>query len=420
MANVTTPSILEGVYKYIFGDGPINVIPQYTKLLKALPFESAKALGRKYIFPVIVGDEQGVTFNTDGSAFTLNDGISMATQEAEVEGVEMVFRGFISNKAISAARNDKQAFANSLALKIERLMESHARAAEYQILYGQSGARATAYTAGTSTTGAVTISDATWATGFWAGSAGMELQFYANNDSTLISTGADSIFSVVSVDYTNKKVNLSGTTQGITDLAAATYTGGGLYVYRNGAKGKEMAGIDKICTNTGSLFGIDAATYDLWKANNLTTSGALNFQKIQDAVVQAVGRGLMEDLTCYLSPGQWTKLATDQASLRKYDSSYKKDKAVNGFDSIEFYAANGKLTIEPHPMVRGGDLFMIPKDRIKRIGSSDITMERQDEKGKYFYPMTDKAGWEIRTYSDFAIIPEAPARMIKLSGFTAA
>lgn len=419
MSNVTTPTLLEGFFKYIFGEGPINVIPQYTKLLRALPFQSAKALGRKYIFPVIVSDEQGATFNTDGSAFTLNDGISMTTQEAEVEGVEMVFRGFISNKAITAARSDKQAFANSLALKAERLIESHARAAEYQILYGQSGSRATAYTVGTATTGAVTISGATWSAGFWAGSKNMTLQFYANDNSTLISSGADSIFTVVSVDYANKKVNLSGTSTGITALAGATYTGGGLYVYRNGAFGKEMAGIDKILTNTGSLFGIDAATYDLWLANNITTSGALNFTKMQDAVVQAVGRGLMEDLTVYLSPTQWTKLVTDQASLRKYDSSYKKEKAVNGFESIEFYAANGKMIIEPHPMVRDGDCFMLPVNRIKRIGSSDITMERQDEKGKYFYPMTDKAGWEMRTYSDFAIVPEAPARMIKLSGFTA-
>lgn len=419
MATTTTTSELDGFFKYIFGTGPINVIPQATKLYKALSFENAKQLGRKYIFPVIVSDEQGATFANDGSAFDLNDGVSMSTQEAEVEGVEMVFRGFISYKAAAAAKTDKQAFANSLTLKVERMMESHARAAEYQILYGQSAPRVSGTTNTNSTTTVVQLTAATWADGFWAGARNMTLQFYANNNSTLISSGADSVFSVSSVNYTNQTVTVTGTATGITALDGATFTGGGLYLYRNGAFGKEMAGIDKIITNTGTLFGIDAATYDLWKANNETTSGALTFQKILDSVYPAVGRGLMEDLTVYLSPKQWTKLASDQAALRKYDTSYKKEKAVNGVEAIEFYASNGKLSIEPHPMVRNGDLFAIPLSRIKRIGSTDITFQRPNAEGRFFKDMEDKAGYELRSYSDFAIVPETPARMIKLSGFTA-
>ena len=114
MAGETTVSKLNGVFKYIFGpNGPVNLIPDYTKLLKGMPFYKAKALGRKYIFPVIVADEQGATFNTDGSAFTLNSPVSMQTEEAQIEGVEIVYRGSISYKAVSVAITDSQAFANT-------------------------------------------------------------------------------------------------------------------------------------------------------------------------------------------------------------------------------------------------------------------------------------------------------------------
>lgn len=417
-SNLTT---LNGLFKYVFGNGPINVIPEYAKLLKAIPFETASKLGRSYIFPVIVGDEQGVTYANDGTAFALNSGISMETAEATVPSVEMVFRGTISYAAVSRAMSDKQAFANALSLKVERMQESHARAAEMQLLYGGSGIGNTTSKANTSaTTTTVTISDATWADGMWAGSTNMKVNFYANDNATLISSGADSIFTVTQVDYANKALLVTGTATGTTALQGATYTAPGLYIYRNGSFGQEMTGLKKILTTSGNLFGISNTTYELWAANQESISGALNFSKIQTATIKAVGRGLMEDLTVYISPKQWTTLASDAASLRRLDSSYNKTKFVNGVEALEFYGANGKLTIEAHPMVKNGDMFMIPLKRFKRIGSSEITFKRPGRKDEEFFKdMEAYAGYELRTYSDFALVCEAPARCIYGSGFTA-
>lgn len=146
----------------------------------------------------------------------------------------------------------------------------------------------------------------------------------------------------------------------------------------------------------------------------------MNFTKILNSVVTAVGRGLQEDLTVYLSPKQWNVLSSDAASLRRTDSSYSKTKFVNGTESLEFFAANGKLTIEPHSMVKNGDMFMLPVKRFKRIGASDITFSRPGKgKDEYFMDVQDYAAYELRTYSDFAIICETPARAIYGSGFTA-
>lgn len=418
MAGETTVAKLNGLFKYVFGEGPINLIPQNTKLLRAIPLQKSKPLGRSYIFPVIVADEQGATFNTDGSAFALNDAVSMQTEEATVQGVEIVYRGSISYKAVSAAINDSQAFANALALKVERLSESHARAAEFQLLYGGSGMGDVSGVTGTSGgTATVQVTDATWGDGIWTGSSGMKLDFYRADDTTKINSGA---LSITSVDYSNKRVSVSGAQADIVSL-----TGASAYlnykIYKFGAKGKEMVGINKILTATGTLFGIDTASYDLFKPTSYSTTGSLDFSKIQQAVVQAVGRGLMEDVTCYLSPKQWSVLAADQASLRRYDNSYNPNKAEQGFkpDAISFYAANGKITIEPHPLVKNGDGFILPINRFKRVGSTDITFQRPGRKDDFFRDLEDVAGYELRTYSDFAIVCEAPSRCVKITGFTA-
>jgi hypothetical protein len=266
-------------------------------------------------------------------------------------------------------------------------------------------------------TATVQVTDATWGDGIWTGSSGMKLDFYRTDDTTKINSGA---LSITSVDYSNKRVSVSGAQADIVSL-----TGASAYlnykIYKFGAKGKEMVGINKILTATGTLFGIDTASYDLFKPTSYSTTGSLDFSKIQQAVVQAVGRGLMEDVTCYLSPKQWSVLAADQASLRRYDNSYNPNKAEQGFkpDAISFYAANGKITIEPHPLVKNGDGFILPINRFKRVGSTDITFQRPGRKDDFFRDLEDVAGYELRTYSDFAIVCEAPSRCVKITGFTA-
>ena len=64
-------------------------------------------------------------------------------------------RGTISVKAVAAGMSDKQSFGNTLALKAQRMIESHTRAAEMQLLYGGLGlgnATSKANTSATTTT----------------------------------------------------------------------------------------------------------------------------------------------------------------------------------------------------------------------------------------------------------------------------
>ena len=416
---------LNGFYKEIYGDKLVNSIPDNAKLLKRVPFEKRKQLGEKYTFPEQISSEQGLTFNTDGSAFALNDAVPFGTQNAELSGSEMVLRSQISYKAVKAGMNDKASFGNTLAKLTQNLTESHARAAEIAMWYGGVGlGRATAHTTNSATSETLTISAASWASGIWAGSKNMKVNFYAADDSTLISSGADAVFTITAVSFTDRKITVSGTATGCTALAAAVYTVG-LYIYKNGAKGKEMYGVDKILTNTGTLFNIDAATYDQWLANTPTTTGDLSFSKIIEAVVPPSGRGLQDKkVTAFLSPFQFTKLASDAASLRKLDSSYKKGKYENGFDgatpgALTFYGVTGEITIEPHSIVKNGDVFILPLDTFVRVGAQDIEIDKPNGGSDVFSTIAGYAGYEMRTYSDFGILTETPSWCTKLTGFNA-
>ena len=101
---MTTTTDLNGLFKEVYGDTIIELIPENALLVKEIPFtKKTKQLGNKYHQPVIVSMEHGVTYaGADAGAFTLNAPISMKTQDASVQGAQMVLRSALDYE--SAAR----------------------------------------------------------------------------------------------------------------------------------------------------------------------------------------------------------------------------------------------------------------------------------------------------------------------------
>lgn len=179
-----------------------------------------------------------------------------------------------------------------------------------------------------------------------------------------------------------------------------------------------MAGVDKILTNTGSLFGINAATYGLWKSSSYAAGGAaLTMAKVLSAVGKAVNRGLNEDVMVLVNPITWQNLNSDQAALRSYDNPHSKD-SKNGFESITFHGQNGKIEVVSHPCVKEGEGFILPIKKVKRIGSSDITFKTPGREDELFLQLPSNAGVELRLYTNQAIFIESPARCVKITGIT--
>jgi len=274
-----------------------------------------------------------------------------------------------------------------------------------------------------STTAWYYVDKAQWSTGLWAGKVGAELQFYKDDDTTLISSSTDAVFTISSIDPVYKRIGLTGSATGVTALIAVVQAdfNGGIYVYFNGTKGKDFLGIDKIITTSGTLFGITNTTYTLFKGNEYTTSGSLSLSSIIAATENAVAQGLMEDVCAYVPISAWNTLAATESGLRRYDQSYKNAKAENGVQSLAFYGANGKIEIEPHPIVKAGEVFIIPKKQFMRVGSTDVTFQTPGmDSTEIFLQLPSNAGYEVRAYADQALLCMAPAKCTKVTGFTVA
>ena len=269
-----------------------------------------------------------------------------------------------------------------------------------------------------------------WSTGLWAGKVGAELQIFYDDNTTLISSGVDSVFTIAAIDPQYKRIRITSTSTGTTAIETAVGTKAnfdtGLKVYFNGTYTgslyKDFLGIDKIITYSGTdLFGIDNTVYSLFKGNEYTASGALSLSQIIAATENAVAQGLMEDVCAYVPISAWNVLASTEAGLRMYDSSYSPNKAENGVKSLAFYGANGKIEIEPHPILKAGEVFIIPKKQFIRVGATDVTFQTPGmDSTEIFLQLPSNAGYEVRAYADQALLCMAPAKCTKVTGFTVA
>jgi len=420
MAQYTDPAALDGLFKEVYGDDVISLVPDSAKLVKTIGFVSSdKELGNKYHQPVILSNEHGITYAAaDAGAFSLNNSVALTMKDAQVQGSQMVLRSSMSYDAAARASNSKKAFVKGTELLVENMLETMTKRLELQLLYGAATeglgrCDSSALADGVYT---VTMVSATWASGIWAGAENAEIDFFDGPSTTALNTSA--AITIDSVDLDNKTLSYSGTNAATVHAFINSDGDDATCIRWRGAISAEMSGIDKIITNSGSLFGIDASTYNLWKGNSYAVGAALAIGKVLAGVSRAVERGLDEDVSCYINPLVWKDLNSDLAGLRRFDSSFK-EKGVAGNKSIQYHGQNGIIDIVAHNCVKQSEGFILPTKKAKRIGAVDITFKRPGGGGdQMFRELTDKAGFELRSYTDQAVFIETPARCVKLTGIT--
>lgn len=347
----------------------------------------------------------------------MNNAVAAIFKDAQLNGAQMLIRSAMSYEAAARATNDKKAFVKATSLMVQNMVNSMAKRLEISCLYGRTNIGQILSGTGAGGTRAYTLVTGSWASGIWAGSENMPLDVVSlavpTSAGNKVNTNAQ--LNVVSVDLTGRVLNVSGNSADLTAIDAQI--AGGAYLIPFGSLLNDLFGLDRIITNTGTLYNIDASVYNLWKGNSYDAlSSALSFSKILSAVALPVERGLDQDVITMISPKTWANISSDQAALRMYDDSYKSSKLENGASEYSFHGQNGKIDIVSSIYVKEGEAFVFPPKRLKRIGALNISfkMPGRQQQEDFFLELTNSAGYELRAYTDQTLFCDSPARLCKV------
>jgi len=400
---------LDTLFKRVHGDGTIKALPKFAKIQDECSFSKRERLGDMYVIPVVLQFEHGFSYGVyqDG-AFTLNAAVAGKVLQAQIRGAMIVLRSQLSYEDIfKAAEAGPAAFEAATSLVVENMQRSFAKRQELSFWYGQRSLGKVS----TNTSGALVLTDNSWAPGIWSGMKDCVLEAFDSQDATATQDNGD--LTITSVTMSSKTVTVSGTSSAV-DLNSFLWFKGA----RSATAHKECAGLDKIMSNTGTLFNIDGAAYELWLSNTRSVAGPVSMLAVQNGVADAQNMGLDDDCKTYLPTKRWNSLNADQAALRRYGAYASK--AENGSEGIVYHSVNGTNEMVAHPFIKEGEGFTIvnPKKRVMRVGASDITFRRPGMQENIFRELTDNAGLELRAFSDQAILIQLPAQCTKLTGIT--
>ena len=125
---------------------------------------------------------------------------------------------------------------------------------------------------------------------------------------------------------------------------------------------------------------------------------------------------LDEPVKLFVSPNTWVDLADSISATRMTDKSYSPSEGTNGVEKVIYHGANGAIEVVIHPIIKAGEAFMLPMKHLRKIGSTDITLNNPGNGNKIFLELASNAGFEYRSYSDFALLIDAPAKCVKFTG----
>jgi hypothetical protein len=419
MANsADTFNVLSGNFKEVYGDLH-NLIPDTAKMMKLIPYKPKAKIGNEFVEAVKLTHEHGVTYsatdNNAGALVTLSTPIPLTLLDAKVTSSVLLLRAQIGYDAFARAEGgDKVAFKDASELVVEDLLESITKRLEICLLYGSSptGIGGIPQAGTTDSTGTLTIVllPAQWATGIWIGSENAQVDVY--HGSTKLNTNAPLVVKSVNPDtYT---IVLTGNS---TDTAAInTYvtSNADAFLVFTGSFGNEMAGLDDVCLNTGTLWNIDASQYALWSANTYNAGSAnLTMGKLQSAIQKAVQKGLDGDVSVIVNPATWATLNTDLAALRRFVEDSTEGEL--GVESIKYMYAGGKMDVIAYNLCKEGECFIMPKKGINRIGAADIGFKLPGGDNGFLH-VPDRMGYEFRLFSSQAFFTPFVAKLVKVFG----
>lgn len=412
---------LVGMFKDVWKDNIVEAWKFLAPIAARVPFEQAAAVGNKYHVPVDLTLEGGFTYAAYGVTPTLIGAIAGFTGDAQIQGSEIYGQAQVTYGSVMASATSQQAVKDATRVVVRRLSRGGVKRLEIDMLHGGIGIGVANAISGTLTTRVITISAPTWSAGIWAGMEGAQLDArrtvttYAD---TLINTNAAIVITAVNV--ATREISVSGNATDLTALDTYAATGTALMFFHTSSPVTSMAGLHEIAANTGLLFNINAAQYALWGGNQYPNFGTPSLEKVLEALSLTAsfgGQGLRSTLIC--SPKFYEVLNSNEAALRRYDSSYKRVRGENGFEGLLFQGQTGELEVLPHMFQKDGQALLCCLDEVHRIGGQDFSFVIGTGEGeKIVLHIPNSPAGEMRLQSQQAIYAEAPRHMVNITGVT--
>lgn len=390
---------LNANFKNVYADTIENLIPEYNHTLRDIKFVPAeKQSGGMYIQPVQLSYAHGMTYAASGTVPSLNAAVTANYKQAQVEGFQTILREQISYDVAARAASNQHAFFDATEVIVRGMRIAHAQKLEAEMLYGQNNWGIVSAVAGN----VLTILTGEFAAGLYVGAEGMPIDIF-----TAAGVFVKSV-TISSVDLDNRTVTVSaGAGINATDV-----------ILPKGASGNQMPGIHVILNNAATLFNINAGTFGLWNAVKVAGGGVpLTFNRLVAAAGRAVTKGMMGDAVVYVNPGAFRDLVNEIESARNFGGDVDRQYSAKGtergmispFLKIHYHA--GTMKIVSHPMVKEGYAYgLIMDSSWRRIGATDVTFKisgRPTE--QFFLELENTAGYELRSFSDFAVFCSRPA-----------
>jgi YHS domain-containing protein len=393
-----TGADLSKLQKIVYKDKDINLLPSSAIIQKLFPLSGDKP-GRSINMPVMVKASQGATYTNNGVA-SYEDDIAAVFQEASVVPYEIVMHDYLSLNDASAMAESASAYRKGSAQIFKQLLESHAFRAEMALYYGSSvkGIMAVSSVSGQ----VITITDASWSPSVARRLVGAKIEVFDES-----AAQQDSTLTVASVQLSAKTITVTGTCSSVTSTGR---------IFFKGARVKDGVGIDKIAINTGSMQGIDAATYPDWAGQAYAVGSVqLSRQKVLAAASLGYGAGYEGDyyLFCSIEAAQY--LADNEAALTRHKGSDAEK--VNGASEIRWLGVGGDIIVTPHPYCKNGEAHLVPKDSFEIIGNAKpgFSIPGSDP-AELFILSETKTAFKLQTYSKMTGFSTNPNHFVKLTG----
>ncbi len=436
------PLDLAGFLKPVFGELQW-LLPEGVVLQKLFKFAKGDSVGSSFQEPVQVVTSWGVTFcGSDGGVVTLNESISSKTVNATVTPYLTVLNDKVSYSMFDrGAEAGKKAFMATGAYIGKNLSMQLRRLLEMSMMCGQDGF-GTVSTYSSSGTGSVVLTAASARIGILSMLEGAAIDIVRGTN--VIADGATGSQStgikVLSVDIASLTITFVALPY--VGSSAATPAAGDI-LFLHGAAGpttgnaatavsfQEMVGLKKqISATTGTVFGINKATYQAYRGNVVSTFGPVSSGSILAAAAQAINRGFQGTFACILGPTAWSVLNSRNIGQQVFDSSYKTSKADLGTDAIVLRGQGVTVECYPSSFQADGELMLLPKESIKRIGSAyensgengngdtDISFIIPGSSQRFIQPIPGVTAVKVECRSDQAIYLQKPAFAVICTGIT--